>query len=292
MPYFVRTESGVEFGPVSAKELREAARSGSLARRDLVRPSGTVDWFRAERVRGLEFVRAPELGARSEVTSPVDEEPVVILEDSRALPSPTAPTTTPPLFAEPARGSHIEALAVRGFHVRELAGETVEAIVIQSPIDAMRTSFLAALLGRRGILLVTTRRVFVVEARLLGVSVESIYLDRIDRMGFGTRTAPRRLVSGLLLILFGLGMLALPILSASFAAPTAPLPVLEAAISFALGGMLIALARYRALEFGVASRSVPFGKASLESETITRIDSLREASIQRRSGTRDAAQIS
>lgn len=296
MPYFVRTEAGVEFGPVSAKELREAARTGSLARRDLVRPSGTVDWFRAERVRGLVFGgRAPE-GSSGPI--PARDEPSVELDDAPASPLAVAvqhlaPPTSPPVFGDAPAGPYLEVLAARGFHVRALPGETVECIVEQGVVDAMRASFVAAMLGRRGAMILTTRRAFIVEASLFASSIESIYLDRIDRVGFGTRTAPRRLAAGLLVIAFGLGLLAFPILRTGFAiAPTAPLPVLEAAVAFALGGMLVVLSRYRALELAVASGSVPFGKAALESETISQIDSLREASIQRRSGTRDDAQIS
>lgn len=282
MPYFVRTESGVEFGPVSSRELREAARAGTLARRDLVRAEGTVDWFRADRVKGLDFDKA------SAALTPVRDEPLV---ESPA--EPTFELEEPPAAAPPALGPHIEPLALRGFHVRALSGETVETVVRQSVIDALRASLLAAALGRRGVLVLTNRRAFVVHAALASGSIEAIYLDRIDRVGFGTRIARPRLVAGVIAIVAGLGMLGLPMLRFWWlGAPVSPLPVLEASLAFAIGGVFIALSRYRALELGVASASIPFGKAALESDAISRIDELREAAIQRSRGTSASAHIS
>lgn len=283
MPYFVRTESGVEFGPVSAKELREAARSGTLARRDLVRPNGTVDWFRAERVKGLEFAQkvvAPEV---------LRDEPIMVLEDppgALLAPQPSAP-------AAPTLAGHIEVLAIRGLHVRALAGETVESIILQGAIDALRVSIPAAILGRRGVLVLTDRRAFVVHAGLLGHSIECIYLDQIDRIGFGTRTARHRLLAGAVAVLVGCVILGVPLLRVAWGgALAAPLPVLEATLAFALGGTLIALSRYRALEISVASGSIPFGKAALESDAISALDELRERAVQRSRGVSASAHIS
>jgi len=284
MPYFVRTESGVEFGPVSSKELREAARSGTLARRDLVRPSGTVDWFRAERVRGLEFMQ------KVVVPDVVREEPTVVLEDT---PEPPVNPPAAPVVRAPALGSHIEVLALRGFHVRFLADETVEGFITQSLVDALRVSIPAALLGRRGVFVLTSRRAFIVHAALARQSIECIYLDRIDRIGFGTRTAWRWFVLGVLAMIVGCLILGVPVLRVWWmSAPEAPLPVLEAAIALAAGAMLVILSRYRALELSVASGSIPFGKAALESDAISRIDELRERTIQRSRGVSESAHIS
>lgn len=286
MPYFVRTASGVEFGPVSSKELREAARAGTLARRDLVRAEGTVDWFRADRVKGLDFDASEDAGPipiQNDAASARSFEPSIELDEPSTAASTTGYTAHPSPQHASTLGAHIEALALRGFHVRALSGETVETIISQSVVDAMRVSFLAAALGRRGVLVLTTRRVFVVQASVASSALESVYLDRIDRVGFGTRRARARLVAGLIAIVAGLGILGLPMLRVWWlSAAVTPLPVLEAALAFAIGGILVVLSRYRALEFGVASGSVPFGKAGLESDAISRIDELRERAIQRR----------
>ena len=285
MPYFVRTESGVEFGPVSAKELREAARSGTLARRDLVRPGGTVDWFRAEKVKGLEF--------RDRVVAPdvLREEPTVALEES--LDTTEVPGTGQVAAPPPSLGGHIEVLALRGFHVRYLADESVESVVMQSLVDALRVSVPGALLGRRGVFVLTSRRAFIVHAGLARQSIECLYLDRIDRIGFGTRTAWRWFSAGAFAMLVGCLTLGLPVLRVWWtSAPNAPLPVLEAAIALAVGAMLVILSRFRALELGAASASIPFGKAQLESDAISRIDELRERAIQRSRGVSASAHIS
>jgi len=200
MNYFVRTESGAEHGPLSAAQLRDAAKSGALRRGDLVRPDGTVDWFRAERVRGLEF--------------PSDAEPARRIEKVRApdaVAEPVAPPTEPPAPAELRSAAddgllrHIEPLAARGFNVRKLDGEEVESVDLQGFLDVLRVSIPAALLGRRGLLVVTNRRVFVANATVFTRALQSAYLDRIDRIGFGGRLAVARLIAGLALFGIGLG---------------------------------------------------------------------------------------
>jgi hypothetical protein len=247
-----------------------------------VRPGGTVDWFRAERVRGLEFREKP---AAPELPR---EEPTVALEEGPEAPDAQATTDRTAVLA-----GHIEALALRGFHVRALAGESIEGVVTQSFVDTLRGSVPAAILGRRGVFVLTSRRAFIVHATLGRKSIECVYLDRIDRIGFGTRTAWRWFAIGFTVMLFASLLLVLPVLRIGWmGAPTGPLPVVEAAISLAIGMVLVLLSRYRALELGIASGSVPFGQSALESDAISSIDGLRERAIQRSSEVRASAQSS
>ena len=149
MTYHIRTEAGVEFGPVTANQLRDGARAGTISRRDLVRPDGSVDWFRADKVRGLDFSAE------------------IVVADGLEVKAETPQLPTPPQLpvarANPndALLRHIEPLVLRGFNVRKLEGEEVVAIDTQTFLDTFRVSIAAALIGRRGILVLTNRRLFI-----------------------------------------------------------------------------------------------------------------------------------
>lgn len=279
MNYFVRTESGLEYGPLSSKQLRDAAQSGALSRRDLLRPDGTVDWFRADKVRGLDFA-----------------DPSAIAVIAPPVPEPAPPTEPPP----PARKDdglirHIEPLALRGFNVRKLDGEEVESVEPQSFLDAFRLSMIAAVIGRRGVLVLTNRRVFVTNATISTRALQSAYLDRIDRIGFGSRTALWKLACGAATALVGIAWQFGPtlwgiVMSTGIAMPAIEWPALALV---GVGLVVVLLARYRALEIGVASGTIVFAKRSLELDTLSRIDEVRERRLGHfSSGATDEAQIS
>lgn len=285
MNYFVRTQDGAEFGPLTARQLRDAAKAGSLSRGDLVRPDGTVDWFRADKVRGLEFA---------------ERSPVPVAQPMHAVePAPVpAPPTEPPLAAarrDDGLVRHIEPLALRGFNVRKLDGEEVESVEPQSFLDALRLSFLAAIFGKRGVLVLTNRRVFVTNATISTRALQSAYLDRIDRIGFGSRVALWRLLFGLLLTLAGLLMWLGPMMLGLVTGAGFTLPPLawQPAIPVGVGAIIALLARYRALEIGVASGTIVFAKRSLELDTLSRIDEARESrDTHLRTGASASAHIS
>lgn len=287
MNYFVRTQGGAEFGPLSARQLRDAAKSGSLSRADLVRPDGTVDWFRADKIRGLEFadqsIQSVTQGLASSAPS--------------SVPSPAPPLEPPLPLARKDDGliRHIEPLALRGFNVRKLDGEEVESVEPQSFLDALRLSFIAAIFGKRGVLVLTNRRVFVTNATISTRALQSAYLERIDRIGFGSRVAIWRLVFGLLLIAGGLlGWLAPTLVGLLTGAGFVLPPVSwEPIVPIAIGILLALLARYRALEIGVSSGTILFAKRSLELDTLSRIDDARERrGAHLRTGATASAHIS
>ena len=180
---------------------------------------------------------------------------------------------------------HIEPLVLRGFNVRKLEGEEVVAIDTQTFLDTFRVSIAAALIGRRGILVLTNRRLFIANATLSTRSLQSVYLERIDRLGFGGRISLAYFLIGILLALtgsaiaFGSGVIAVATGGAYGLAPN-----IVAVPLVAIGVILILLARLRALEIGVASANIIYAKRSLDFDTLARIDEAREAAITSRSG--------
>ena len=279
MTYHIRTEAGVEFGPVTANQLRDGARAGTISRRDLVRPDGSVDWFRADKVRGLDFsaeiVVADGLGVKAETPQ--------LLTPPQSLTPPLLPVAR----ANPndALLRHIEPLVLRGFNVRKLEGEEVVAIDTQTFLDTFRVSIAAALIGRRGILVLTNRRLFIANATLSTRSLQSVYLERIDRLGFGGRISLAYFLIGILLALTASAIAFGPSLIALATGGVLALAPNMIAVPFAvIGVILILLARLRALEIGVASANLIYAKRSLELDTLARIDEAREAAITSRSG--------
>lgn len=279
MTYHIRTEAGVEFGPVTANQLRDGARAGTISRRDLVRPDGSVDWFRADKVRGLDFsaeiVVADGLGVKAETPQ--------LLTPPQSLTPPQLPVAR----ANPndALLRHIEPLVLRGFNVRKLEGEEVVAIDTQTFLDTFRVSIAAALIGRRGILVLTNRRLFIANATISTRSLQSVYLERIDRLGFGGRISLAYFLIGILLALTASAIAFGPSLIALATGGVLALAPNMIAVPFAvIGVILILLARLRALEIGVASANLIYAKRSLELDTLARIDEAREAAITSRSG--------
>ncbi len=279
MTYHIRTEAGVEFGPVTANQLRDGARAGTISRRDLVRPDGSVDWFRADKVRGLDFSAEIVVADGLEVKAETPQ----LLTPPQSLTPPQLPVAR----ANPndALLRHIEPLVLRGFNVRKLEGEEVVAIDTQTFLDTFRVSIAAALIGRRGILVLTNRRLFIANATLSTRSLQSVYLERIDRLGFGGRISLAYFLIGILLALtgsaiaFGSGVIAVATGGAYGLAPN-----IVAVPLVAIGVILILLARLRALEIGVASANIIYAKRSLDFDTLARIDEAREAAITSRSG--------
>ena len=174
---------------------------------------------------------------------------------------------------------------LRGFNVRKLEGEEVVAIDTQTFLDTFRVSIAAALIGRRGILVLTNRRLFIANATLSTRSLQSVYLERIDRLGFGGRISLAYFLIGILLALtgsaiaFGSGVIAVATGGAYGLAPN-----IVAVPLVAIGVILILLARLRALEIGVASANIIYAKRSLDFDTLARIDEARDAAITSRSG--------
>ena len=97
-----------------------------------------------------------------------------------------------------------------------------------------------------------------------------------------------------LLVLIGvLGQIGLMLTGAGGAGLMLPTPDWRAVLFVGVGILFALLARYRALEIGVASGTIVFAKRSLELDTLSRIDEIRERRLDHfKSGATEDAQIS
>ncbi len=307
--YFVRTAQGAESGPYTADELRDLARAKRLKPTDFVRRGEFGAWVLASRTRGFEFSDSkkpvpPPMGEeRAEPTghestaasssesgdSAASSPNAATAPDSDATSSASDPTASNdrvgrmPHEATTDMG-FIVSLARIGYPVRALPDESVCYVIEQTFWDAFRVSILAAILGRRGMLVVTSRRLIIVGVSVRSRDLDAMYLDKLDRVSFARRTRMLPFVLGLWFTLVGVASLALTIMLlfsdfGSTVAPSAPVAAAYAIAWTSIGVLLIRLSRVRVIEFGVASGTVRFSKHSSDFDAIHRIAEARAMAV-------------
>ena len=286
LDYFVRFSTGAESGPYTADELRELARSSRLKPTDFIRRGEFGTWMVAARTRGFEF------SDTTKPVAPIDDSPLEAVEPiDAAVGSATATATAaePPRAPIPSavaeattESGYIVTLALRGFNMRTLPGEVVCYTLAQDFVDAFRVSMFAALLGKRGTLVVTSRRVIIANATLTTRHVDVLYLDALDRVSVATRVSVARCVLGgvfalggvLTLLLAMSGILGSVGLMMPFGSMIA---TAYGAFLLALGALMLILSRARVLELRVASGAVRFAKRHVDFDALHRIDEVRAA---------------
>jgi hypothetical protein len=88
--------------------------------------------------------------------------------------------------------------------IQLMQGEQVLVLRQQSFLDAAARSAISAVMGRRGALVATTRRIAAVVPGLFGDETTVIELDRVTGVRVGRRIAFRRMITGSMLVLNGL----------------------------------------------------------------------------------------
>ena len=284
LDYFVRFSTGAESGPYTADELRELARSSRLKPTDFIRRGEFGTWMVAARTRGFEF------SDTKKPVAPIEDSPLEAVEPiDAAVGSATATAAEPPRAPIPSavaeattESGYIVTLALRGFNMRTLPGEVVCYTLAQDFVDAFRVSMFAALLGKRGTLVVTSRRVIIANATLTTRHVDVLYLDALDRVSVATRVSVARCVLGgvfalggvLTLLLAMSGILGSVGLMMPFGSMIA---TAYGAFLLALGALMLILSRARVLELRVASGAVRFAKRHVDFDALHRIDEVRAA---------------
>jgi len=184
----------------------------------------------------------------------------------------------------------VDALVENGVLVDRLPGESDVFTLNQSFLDMTRNSLLAAVLGRRGVLVCTNRRIAAVLPDLMTQSARIAYPERVRSIGIERRTSPLRLVFGAILLLnavftvVGAGLLGTVTTAldaaagTSIAAASTGASVVVAAI-FGLAGVLLLLtSTSRALVVdGGESISFPCGRVT--AWHLGRLDEARNAAV-------------
>ena len=273
LDYFVRFSTGAESGPYTADELRELARSSRLKPTDFIRRGEFGTWTVAARTRGFEF------SDTKKPVAPIEDSPLEAVEPiDAAVGSATATAAEPPRAPIPSavaeattESGYIVTLALRGFNMRTLPGEVVCYTLAQDFVDAFRVSMFAALLGKRGTLVVTSRRVIIANATLTTRHVDVLYLDALDRVSVATRVSVARCVLGGVFALGG--VLTLLLAMSGILGSVGLMMPFGSMIATAYGAFLLA----RVLELRVASGAVRFAKRHVDFDALHRIDEVRAA---------------
>jgi hypothetical protein len=218
LQYMVRRADGAVYGPYAASILRSFAAQGKISPRDWVRAERGTRWEMALRAGclagafGGDEPDAEDLEPHEIEPDAQDLEPHGIEADAAPM-QVQVPTVADPPAPKEAALSDADAdaeidLARRlqraRLPIQLMRGESVLVLRQQSFFDAAARSAIAALMGRRGTLVATTRRIAAVVPGLFGDETTVVDLGKVTSVRVGRRIAFRRMVSGSFLMLNGL----------------------------------------------------------------------------------------
>lgn len=226
LQYMVRRADGAVYGPYPASRLREFAAQGKISPRDYVRPERGTRWEMALRAgclagafgagdRDAEDLEPTEAEA-CPVADPVTHHVATSANHPIAAPARDSPAGEVPADHAPAADAALpdedaqaavdlaQRLQRARLPIQLMSGESVLVLRQQSFFDAAARSAVAAVMGRRGTLVATTRRIAAVVPGLFGDETTVVDLVRVTSVRVGRRIAVRRLASGAMLILNGL----------------------------------------------------------------------------------------
>ena len=216
--YMVRRADGAVYGPYPASLLREFAVQGKISPRDFVRPERGTRWEMALRAACLagtfsaSDADAVDLEPPEAAIAPAPIQPAPVIAPVRQ-PVPHVPVEEPRTSDEGRRVSDEDAQAAidlaqrlqrARIPIQLMQGESVLVLRQQSFFDAAARSAIAAVMGRRGTLVATTRRIAAVVPGLLGDETTVVDLGRVTSVRVARRIALRRMISGSMLIFNGL----------------------------------------------------------------------------------------
>jgi hypothetical protein len=222
LQYMVRRADGAIYGPYPASRLREFAAQGKISPRDYVRAERGTRWEMALRAGCLAgaFGGSDSDSADLEPAEAESVAPVVPIALPTAVPivaptaslveapngAPAQPGSEPPMSDGDAQAAIDLAhrLQRARLPIQIMQGESVLVLRQQSFFDAAARSAISAVMGRRGTLVATTRRIAAVVPGLFGDETTVVDLGRVTSVRVGRRIALRRMLSGSILILNGL----------------------------------------------------------------------------------------
>lgn len=207
----VRNQEGAEFGPFTSAELHELVRLDRLGPGDFVRREVGRTWSPFEKISGLgdsSGVEGISEQAAEEVVVPISQPaspiPPAAIVDSAPAESGEAFSRgdTPPLMKD-ARDNPFHPIGVL---IDRLPDEELLFVLRQTFLDSLRSSILATILGRRGTMVCTNRRVVVVAPTITSTSVQMAYLDRVGLIARTSKTSIWRIVLGVILLIWAASM--------------------------------------------------------------------------------------
>ena len=241
LQYMVRRADGAVYGPYPASMLRSFASQGKISPRDWVRAERGTRWEMALRAgclagafggsepdaedlepHEIEMDAVPmQADAHSPAEPPAhdphgaqsDESPGHAVPAAAIVRAGGPSGNVPPRPSEQGELSDADAdaaidLARRlqraRLPIQLMRGESVLVLRQQSFFDAAARSAISAVMGRRGTLVATTRRIAAVVPGLFGDETTVVDLGRVTSVRVGRRIAFRRMVSGSFLIVNGL----------------------------------------------------------------------------------------
>lgn len=315
LQYMVRRADGAIYGPYPASRLREFAAQGKISPRDYVRAERGTRWEMALRAGCLAGAFGGGDTDSADLEPPEVEAVQVPLAPAAAMPQPTAAVPTesaaaashasPALLTVESPMSDDDAQAAidlgrRIQHARLpiqlMPGESVLVLRQQSFFDAAARSAIAAVMGRRGTLIATTRRVAAVVPGLFGDETTVVDLGRVTSVRVGRRIALRRMVSGSILIFNGLLALGA---AGLFGFAGSSLSRLLGGMGDLIGGdtsyadgMVSAAQVIRWIGFGLIALGAVALLASIRRALVVHAGSVKIAFHCTRAGTRDITAIS
>lgn len=328
--YMVRRADGAVYGPYPASRLREFAAQGKISPRDYVRAERGTRWDMALRAGCLagafggsdadsadlepaevdsgapvapatthESILAAAQPAGATVASQGDGSAAAAAPASAGAATPPAQLSSGPQLSDADAQAAID-LARRlqraRLPIQLMHGESVLVLRQQSFFDAAARSAISAVMGRRGTLVATTRRVAAVVPGLFGDETTVVDLGRVTSVRVGRRIAFRRMLSGSILIFNGfLAWIA----SGFFVFAGSSLSKLLGGMGDLLGGgasyadgMVSAAQVIRWMGFGLMALGAVALLASVRRALVVHAGSVKITFHCARAGTRDITAIS
>ncbi len=273
MKYIVRSVDGDEYGPFSREELQMLVREERLGPGDFIRRETGRTWSPFDKIAGLGRTSGTEL---EEEPIPADgispTRPIVGAEigsggDSGGTPEEVpepeeivpiepatepAETTTPPFNPVAIDDSDPSPFIALGLPMTMDAGEQTCCVVVQSFRDALRESLFNALLGHRGTLVCTNRRIVVVRPSAIRSSMHVAWMDSVNMASIESRRSVPRTIAAIVFLMYAVSSLAGGIVSGLAA---------DFAIASGVGGSLFSMASIAGV--GIASFAALIGLLAL-----------------------------
>jgi hypothetical protein len=307
MRYMVRNVEGGEYGPFTSEELRQLVRQQRLGPGDFVRREQGNTWNPFEKIEGLASLLSGDSGADGAQPFADSAAPSDPRARRSGAPTPPRPAASPEELHFDAPGMPVASAAgasfgdlgtpdpmnpmapmavapsvkvnpfpAAGLPIVLAENEDVQFVLVQSTLDACRTSLLSTVLGYRGRMICTDRRTVTIMPGLGRVSMSIVWNDRAGSAGIRSHTnIIRALLGGILTIVGGFGLLG--VVLGLNALPIDATLMISAVygVMAAVGGLLLLTSFAKVVLVGDSSDGIVFPCAAASPWHLAKIDEAR-----------------